>query len=87
MCTRSVGSPSTGITDDREPPYGCWESNLGLLKEQYYENNLKKLFKGDRKDLKLPAFDLEPDPLAIKKFISKIWDEEGLAGRVFIVHT
>ena len=26
--------PGTGVTDDCEPPYGCWEWNLGPLQEQ-----------------------------------------------------
>ena len=29
-----VKYPGTGVTDGCEPLYGCWESNLGPLKEQ-----------------------------------------------------
>lgn len=29
-----VGYPGTGITEDGQPPYGCWEPNLGPLQEQ-----------------------------------------------------
>lgn len=29
-----VGSPRFRFTDDDEPPYGCWESNLCPLQEQ-----------------------------------------------------
>ena len=28
-----IRSPGTGVTDDYEPPCGCWESNLGPLEE------------------------------------------------------
>ena len=30
----SVRSSGTGATDSCEPPYGCWELNLGPLEEQ-----------------------------------------------------
>ena len=27
-------TPETGVIDDCEPPWGCWESNWDLLEEQ-----------------------------------------------------
>lgn len=30
-----VGSLGTGVTDDFAPPYECWESNSGPLREQH----------------------------------------------------
>jgi hypothetical protein len=32
---RDIGCPVTGITDSCETPCGCWELNLGPLKEQW----------------------------------------------------
>lgn len=29
-----VGSPETGVEDICEPPYGCWETDLGPLGKQ-----------------------------------------------------
>lgn len=31
---RSFGFPETGVTDGCEQPWGCWEFNLGPLKQQ-----------------------------------------------------
>lgn len=43
----SVGSHGTGVIDGCEPSGGCWESNLGLLREQpvlfIFEPSLKLL--------------------------------------------
>lgn len=31
---QGLGSTGTGLKDAYKPPYGCWESNSGPLKEQ-----------------------------------------------------
>ena len=29
-----IGASAAGLMDGSEPPYGCWELNLGLLKNK-----------------------------------------------------
>lgn len=34
MTEEDVGSTGTGVTNSREPPYGCCELSLGLLEKE-----------------------------------------------------
>lgn len=36
-----IQSPGTGVRDDYEAPYGCWDLNLGLLKALLTEPSIQ----------------------------------------------